>query len=161
MNAQTRLSPLTAVEEAQPALSLVAPRRGALPDDPGLVGRDRELRALEDFLREARAHGAARVVCGHAGAGKSALLEATVQAAATGMRVLRCTGIRGSYPPDLSGLLQIVWPVLADPHRPDTAGLLDALERVLVDGAPAPGGPSWLPFAVLRVLESVSRAGQP
>ncbi|MFF8911588.1 AAA family ATPase [Streptomyces olivaceoviridis] len=161
MNAQTRLSPLTAVEEAQPALSLVAPRRGALPDDPGLVGRAQELRALEDFLREARAHGAARVVCGHAGAGKSALLEATVQAAATGMRVLRCTGIRGSYPPDLSGLLQIVWPVLADPHRPDAAGPLDALERVLVDGAPAPGGPSWLPFAVLRVLESVSRAGQP
>lgn len=162
MNAQTRLSPLTAVEEAQPALSLVAPRRGALPDDPGLVGRDRELRALEEFLREARAHGAARVLCGHPGAGKSALLEAAVQAAAaTGMRVLRCTGIRGGYPPDLSGLLQIVWPVLTGPHRPDAAGPLDALERVLVDGAPAPGGTSWLPFAVLRVLESVSRAGQP
>ncbi|MFE1450645.1 AAA family ATPase [Streptomyces olivaceoviridis] len=162
MNAQTRLSPLTAVEEAQPALSLVAPRRGALPGDPGLVGRDRELRALEEFLREARAHGAARVLCGHPGAGKSALLEAAVQAAAaTGMRVLRCTGIRGGYPPDLSGLLQIVWPVLTGPHGPDAAGPLDALERVLVDGAPAPGGTSWLPFAVLRVLESVSRAGQP
>lgn len=164
MNAQTRLSPLTAIEEVQPALSLVTPRRGALPDDPGLVGRDPELRALEDFLREARAHGSARVVCGHAGAGKSALLEATVRAAAaTGMRVLRCTGIRGSNPPDLSGLLQIVWPVLSDPHPHGSpaAGTLDALERVLVDGAPAPGGPSWLPFAVLRVLESVSRAGQP
>ncbi|WP_031031580.1 helix-turn-helix transcriptional regulator [Streptomyces sp. NRRL WC-3725] len=162
MNARTRLSPLTTVEEAQPALSLVAPRRGALPDDPGLVGRDPELRALKDFLREARAHGAARVVCGHAGAGKSALLEATVQAAvATGMRVLRCTGIRGGNPPGLSGLLQIVRPLLADPHRSPAAGPLDAVERVLVDGAPAPGGPSWLPFAVVRVLESVNRAGQP
>ncbi|WP_225814580.1 AAA family ATPase [Streptomyces spinosus] len=161
MNAQTRLSPLVTVEEAQPALSLVTPRRGALSDGPGLVGRDPELRALEDFLREASAHGAARVVCGHAGAGKSALLEATVQAAAGGMRVLRCTGIRGGNPPDLSGLLQILWPVLANPYGSSAAGPLDAVERVLVDGAPAPGGPSWLPFAVLRILESVSRAGQP
>ncbi len=161
MTAQTSLSPLTTVEEAQSPLSLVAPRRTALPDDPGLVGRDPELRALRGFLREARAHGAARVVCGHAGAGKSALLEATVQAAvATGMRVLRCTGIRGGNPPDLSGLLQIVRPLLADPHRSPAAGLLDTVERVLVDGAPTPGR-SWLPFAVVRVLESVSRAGQP
>lgn len=155
------------------------------PGDPGFVGRADELRVLEDFLVEAAARGAARVVCGQAGAGKSALLEATVRAArAGGMRVLRCAGIRGGNPSDLFGLLQIVWPVLADPagpadpHRPPTADDarypvdldatdLDAtdlaeLVRVLVDGAPAPGGgQSWPAFAVLEVLAAVSRAGQP
>ncbi|MFF4838272.1 AAA family ATPase [Streptomyces sp. NPDC001315] len=161
MNAQTRLSPLTAGEAGHHTLSLVTPLPETLPEDAGLVGRDGEVRALQDFLREATAHGAARVVCGHAGSGKSALLEAAVQAAtAAGMRVLRCAGIRGSNPSDLSGLLQIVWPVLGTPGRSLTGGRLDALEMLLVDGSPAPGGRSRLSFAVLEVLESVS-AGQP
>ncbi|MFF4354832.1 AAA family ATPase [Streptomyces sp. NPDC001530] len=178
MNAQGRFSSLAADENGQPAPSLAPLLHQAGPGDPGFVGRAAELRALRDFLVEATDRGAALVVCGQAGAGKSALLEATVQAArADGMRVLRCAGIRGSNPPDLSGLLQIVWPVLAnpadptdpaDPHRSPTADDvgdavdLDALVRVLVDGAPAPGGGhSWLAFAVLEVLAAVSRAGQP
>lgn len=161
MNAQTRLSPLTAGQEGQHTLSLVTPLPGALPENSGLVGRDPELRALQDFLREVTAHGAARVVWGHAGSGKSALLEAAVQAAtAAGMRVLRCAGIRGSNPPDLSGLLQIVWPVLGTPGRSPAAGRLEALEMLLVDGAPTHGGWARLSFAVLDVLESVG-AGQP
>ncbi|WLW57298.1 AAA family ATPase [Streptomyces sp. YU58] len=154
-----------------------------LTGDPGFVGRAAELPALENFLHEATVEGGARMVCGQAGAGKSALLDATVRAAgAAGMRVLRCAGIRGSHPPDLSGVLQIVWPVLADPHRsphrsphrpptaaddpPEAVDLaapdLDALVRVLVDGAPVPGdGRSWPAFAVLETLVAVSRAGHP
>ncbi|MEU2424069.1 AAA family ATPase [Streptomyces sp. NPDC007851] len=159
MNAQSRLSSPT-VGQAEPhTLSLVAPLVEAPP--AGLVGRDGELRALRDFLREATAHGAARLVSGHAGSGKSALLEAVVQDATTaGMRVLRCAGIRGGEPSDLSGLLQLVWPVLGTPGRSSCAGRLDALELLLVDGAPAPGERSRLSFAVLDVLEAAG-AGQP
>lgn len=171
MNAQGRFSPRPAAEDAD--------AHRTRPADPGLVGRTAELRALRDFLieattqptpaRDTTAQGAVRVMRGQAGAGKSALLEATVQAAtATGMRVLRCAGIRGSNPPDLSGLLQILWPVLADPHRPPTTADslttldLDTLSSVLVDGAPAPGdGHSWLSFATLEALTAVSHAGQP
>ncbi|MFF8381225.1 AAA family ATPase [Streptomyces sp. NPDC015661] len=163
MNAQTGPSARPAAGGRQATTSLGGSLRGSLRGSPGLLGRDPELLALKEFLREAAAHGATRVVCGEAGAGKSTLLEATVHAAtATGMRVLRCAGIRGATSPDLSGLLQIVWPVLAAPRRSSPASEpLDALERVLVDGAPAPGGRAWLPFAVLEVLVSVSRAGQP
>jgi DNA-binding NarL/FixJ family response regulator/tetratricopeptide (TPR) repeat protein len=155
MNAQTGLSPLGAGQEGP--LSPVA----LLPELPrgswGLVGRDVELRALRDFLREATAHGAARVLCGHAGSGKSALLNAAVElATAAGVRVLRCTGIRGSNPSDLSGLLQIVWPVLGSPAWSLAAGRLEALETLLVDGAPARVGRAQLSFAVLDVLESAS-----
>ncbi|MFJ2241799.1 LuxR C-terminal-related transcriptional regulator [Streptomyces sp. NPDC087859] len=168
MNAQGRFS-LRPAEDADPTASPASFAHRTRPVDPGFVGRAAELRALRDFLIEATAQGAVRVMYGQAGAGKSVLLEATVQAAtATGMRVLRCAGIRGSKPPDLSGLLQILWPVLADPHRPPTtAGSLaavdlDTLTGVLVDGAPAPGGgPSWLSFAALEVLTAVSHAGQP
>ncbi|MFJ7495080.1 AAA family ATPase [Streptomyces sp. NPDC097727] len=155
MNAQTGLPPLDAGREGP--LSPVAP----LPELPtaswGLVGRDVELRALRDFLREATAHGATRVLSGHAGSGKSALLKAAVElATAAGVRVLHCTGIRGSNPSDLAGLLQIVWPVLESPAWSLAAGRLEALETLLVDGAPARGGRAQLSFAVLDALESAS-----
>ncbi|MEW2294760.1 AAA family ATPase [Streptomyces sp. NPDC006743] len=162
MNAQVEISPRTAGTEGRQAPLPVPAPPGTLPGEAGLVGRDRELRALGTFLRQALENGAARVLRGHAGAGKSALLDACVErAAATGMRVLRCTGIRGGNPSDLSGLLQIVWPVLASPGWSSAAGRLRALEMLLLDGAAShQGNRSQLPFAVLRVLESVS-ADQP
>ncbi|MFH8625979.1 AAA family ATPase [Streptomyces vietnamensis] len=129
--------------------------------DTVIIGRDAELRTLQDLLLEATVHGATRVVCGHAGSGKSALLQTAVQAATTaGLRVLRGGGIRGSKPADLSGLLQIVWPVLGTPSRSLGGGRLDALEMLLVDGAPHPAGRSRLAFAVLEMLETLS-AEQP
>ncbi|MFE4452928.1 AAA family ATPase [Streptomyces sp. NPDC056796] len=134
---------------------------GTVFPESGLVGRDAELRAVRDFLGEAKDLGAARVVYGHAGSGKSALLKAAVRAAtAAGTRVLRCAGIRGGAPSDLSGLLQIVRPVLGGPAPRLPAGRLDTLRTLLVDGVPAESGRSSLSFAVLEVLESVS-AGRP
>lgn len=161
MNVQTEVSPRAAGEEGRDGPSRVAPLPRRAPGDSALVGRDRELRELHAFLREAVVRGATRVLCGHAGSGKSELLEAGVgMAAASGMRVLRCTGIRGGDPSDLSGLLQIIWPVLGSLRRSLTAGQLRALEMLLADGAPALGDGPQLPFAVLGVLESVS-AKQP
>ncbi|CAL9280417.1 AAA family ATPase [Streptomyces sp. SudanB182_2057] len=165
MNARTRLSSLAPAPERRRALTLVTPVGGTPGSGSVLVGRDPELRALREFLREGAAGGAARVLCGPAGTGKSALLEATVQAAAaTGMRVLRCAGTRDGDPPDPSdpsGLRRLVWPVLAGPRRPSIAGRSDAVRQVLADGGPGRGGRSWLSFAVLGLLESVSDTGQP
>ncbi|MFD8611826.1 AAA family ATPase [Streptomyces sp. NPDC059631] len=163
MNAQTEIPPAPAgTREHRPVPPLAAALTRRAPGDPGLVGRERELRELDGFLRESLERGAARVLCGHAGSGKSALLDACVErATAAGIRVLRCTGIRGGHPSELSGLLQIVWPVLGTPGWSSAAGRLRALEMLLIDGAAAPRDDrSLLPFAVLRVLESVS-AEQP
>lgn len=141
------------------ALTLVVPFTGSLPADSGLVGRDAELAALRDFLREAAAGGAAQVVTGHAGSGKTELLEATVgMATAAGMRVLRCAGARGGNPPDLSGLLQAMWPVLEGPDLPVTAQERHALEMALVEDSAHPDGRARLPFAVLETLGRVAAA---
>ncbi|PWI15816.1 transcriptional regulator [Streptomyces sp. Act143] len=109
--------------------------------DLGFVGRTAELGALREALVAATTpaatatdQGAALVLSGQPGTGKSALLEAAVRAARTGgMRVLRCAGIRGSNPPDLSGLLQTVWPVL--PDALDQADGLDPADAARPAGA--------------------------
>ncbi|MEV0850156.1 LuxR family transcriptional regulator [Streptomyces sp. NPDC049954] len=156
MNAQTEVSPFAAGKEDRDGPSHMAPLSRRPPGHPALVGRDRELRELHAFLREAVVRGATRVLRGHPGSGKSELLEATVgMAAACGMRVLRCTGIRGGDPSELSGLLQIIWPVLGGLRRSLTAGQSQTLE-MLLDGVPARDDGPRLPFAVLGVLESVS-----
>lgn len=159
MNALTELYPLRTEQQDPPSLSLVGSPRG-LPTGPGLVGREPELRELKEFLREAR-HGAARVLCGHAGSGKSTLLDAAVElATAAGTRVLRCTGIHGGTPPELSGLRQVVWPVLGSQRWSLAPGQLHALEMLLVDGALTERDRARLPFTVLGVLETLS-ARQP
>lgn len=161
MNAQIELPFFTAVEEDRPAPSPVTALPRQPPRHSGLVGRESELRELRGFLREAMAHGAARVLRGHAGSGKSELLEAGVgMAASASMRVLRCTGIRGGTAPDLSGLLQIVRPALRGLRRSSADGRLPCLETMLADGVPTQDDRSRLPYAVLGVLESIS-AGQP
>ncbi|MFI9834554.1 AAA family ATPase [Streptomyces sp. NPDC051913] len=121
-----------------------------------LVGRDDELRALETFLRQGLVGGAARTVYGTAGAGKSELLEAGVEAAAgAGLRVLRCAGVRGAGPGPRAGLLQLMWPLLDGPPPACGPGPLRDLEALLLDNAPGAGG-TPLPFLVLGALESAA-----
>ncbi|MCQ4212942.1 AAA family ATPase [Streptomyces longispororuber] len=138
--------------------------RAARPGQPGslprgeLVGRDAELRALAEFVRQATPHGAVRVLSGQAGAGRSALLEAAVSAAiAAGVRVLRCSGVRGAVPVALSGLRQILWPLLDTRARSLTGSPSDVLEMLLADAVPAAGGRSRLAFGVLEMLEEAAR----
>ncbi len=127
----------------------------------GIIGRDVELRVLRDLLLEATVHGATRVVCGDAGSGKSTLLEATVRAATgAGLRVLRGAGIRGGNPSELSGLLQIVWPILETPGRSLDSRRFETLRMLFVDGALRSADRSRLAFAVLELLETVG-AEQP
>ncbi|WP_428957141.1 AAA family ATPase [Streptomyces sp. cg35] len=124
-----------------------------------LIGRDAELDALRAFVHDARTDGAALVVSGVAGSGKSEFLDVGVElAVAAGVRVLRCDGVRGTRPPELAGLLQILWPILGDARRPLNDRQFQALEALLVDGAPAETDRARLPYTVLGVLEAVSAA---
>ncbi|WP_420031610.1 LuxR C-terminal-related transcriptional regulator [Streptomyces sp. cg28] len=155
----TRIDTLSA---AGPEFGRRIPRPvGAADHDPAgparLVGRDAHLALLRTFVRDASSAGAARVIRGAAGSGKSELLEAGVAlGTAAGMSVLRCAGVRGGTPSDLSGLLRMLWPLLGDARLPSDSGHLEALEALLVDGAPGRRDRDRLPFTVLKVLESVS-----
>lgn len=85
----------------------------------GLVGRDRELAALREFVDNARADGGALVVVGEAGVGKTALLEAVAAAAAvTGTRILRASGVEFEAEVSFAGLHQLLSPI-----APQLAGL--------------------------------------
>ncbi len=156
MNAHTEAPSLALAvgEEGRPAPSSAASLLSSTSGTGGLVGREPELRELRDFLREALAGGAARVVCAGAGSGKSELLEACVEMVGADMHVLRCAGVRTGNNPDLSGLLQVAWAILGGLRRSLDARQCRVLERLVVDG----GGVdrTRLSFAVLGVLESVS-----
>jgi DNA-binding CsgD family transcriptional regulator len=80
---------------------------------PELLGRDRELGELRDFLRVATARGGVRLVTGEAGAGKSTLLTVAVRTATeeTGARVLRASGVEFEADLVYAGLHQLLLPV--------------------------------------------------
>ncbi|MGW4550325.1 AAA family ATPase [Streptomyces violaceorubidus] len=144
-----------AVPPPAPLPPLAAAVRGR-PVADRLVGRDGELGAMEAFLRQGLAGGATRTVYGTAGAGKSELLEAGVEAAAgAGLRVLRCAGARGAGAAPRSGLLQLMWPLLDGPPSARGAGPLRDLEELLLDCASGADG-TPLPFLVLGALESAA-----
>jgi DNA-binding CsgD family transcriptional regulator len=80
--------------------------------DP-IFGRERELARLEQLVDGASEHGAALLVRGEAGIGKSTLLAAASRRAeAAGMRVLRATGVQSEAQLPFAGLHQLVLPVL-------------------------------------------------
>ncbi|MBB5128176.1 ATP-binding protein [Streptomyces griseoloalbus] len=78
-----------------------------------LYGRSTELAALEDLIATARrGHSGALVLRGEAGIGKTALLDCAVEvASASGVRVLRVTGIEPEADLAFGGLVQLLWPV--------------------------------------------------
>ena len=83
-----------------------------------LIGRDRELATLGSFLGEAVGEGATLLLTGDPGVGKTALLAAAAEMAATdGVRVIR--GGAAEYETDVSfaGLHQLVDPLSEDLGR--------------------------------------------
>lgn len=79
-----------------------------------LVGRERELAALERFLDGAAREGTALVVVGDAGMGKTALLDvAERQAGQRATRVLRASGVEFEAELSFAGLHQLLLPVAA------------------------------------------------
>ena len=78
-----------------------------------LYGRDVERTAIKTLLDGARAgRGGVLVLRGQAGAGKSALLNDAV-AAATGMHVLRATGVESELELPFAALHQLLRPALS------------------------------------------------
>ncbi|WP_238006860.1 AAA family ATPase [Dactylosporangium sp. AC04546] len=122
--------------------------------EPVMHGRDRELAAVADLLGGARAaRGAALVVRGHAGIGKTMLLAAARHAAAeAGMTVLQTNGAEAEAALPFAGLHQLLAPLLGNQVR---RGLR---------GAFGPGAAGASLFSVgLAVLELLSEhaAGTP
>jgi len=105
-----------------------------------IVGRDRELAAVLDLIQPGPTAGAARVLLGDAGIGKSTLLEAAAgRARACGWRVLRADGSERETGLAFAALHQLLHPVLGGvrelPSR-QRAALLSAFG--VADDATAP-----------------------
>lgn len=82
-----------------------------------LVGREGERRLIAGLVATARVGaGAALVLCGEAGIGKTALLD-DAAASATGLRLLRATGTRTEAGVPFGGLLQLLRPALVHLDR--------------------------------------------
>ncbi len=129
---------------------------------PEIVGREAELRSLEDFLDRAQSGHASLVVSGEPGIGKSVLWQAGVaRAEQRAMRVLTATGIaaEASYSfavlSDLLGeVLDETLPSLAPPRR----AALEAGLLLAGPGTEAPD-PRAIALAFLDVLGAVAEAG--
>ncbi|MGW3283471.1 AAA family ATPase [Streptomyces sp. NPDC001002] len=97
-------------------------------DEPGLLGRDEQLRVLREMLGRLPEAGGALVLQGGPGVGKTALLRAAAdQARTAGRRILEVTG-RGDDTP-FSGLREVLRPLLG------TADALPAGQSALLRSA--------------------------
>jgi hypothetical protein len=98
---------------AQNAEIAVLPAQPSLQPTSVLLGREAELRVLESLLAPPADGGAALLVRGEAGIGKSALLrEASRRATDRGMLVLRTAGVQSEARLAFAGLHQLLHPIL-------------------------------------------------
>ena len=106
---------MSAMTAADTSLTLDLPVPAVSRDDRGarLIGRGREREALAGLLAEVGVRGAALVVRGEPGIGKSALLgETTGAGAGRGMLVLGTSGVQSEAGLAFAGLHQLLRPVL-------------------------------------------------
>ncbi|MEV6844876.1 AAA family ATPase [Actinoplanes sp. NPDC051411] len=124
-----------------------------MPDT--LIGRERELRMLGSLIDCAAVRGAALVLVGEPGAGKSVLLEWTArEAESRGTLVLRATGTDVGAP-RFSGLTRAVVPLMAHADRL-TATHRQALEVALGLAEGPPPQSMTVAQAVLALLLAAS-----
>jgi hypothetical protein len=121
-----------------------------------LIGREREIETLEQHIDHVHKRGAAILVRGAAGIGKSALLIAARECAREhGMRDLYAIGVQSEMHLPFAGLHQLLRPLLADASdlpEPQRDALLAAFGM-----APAARGPDLFLIA-LAVLNLFSNA---
>jgi DNA-binding CsgD family transcriptional regulator len=125
-----------------------------------LAGRDEDLGVIRAFLDEVSTGGAALLLTGEPGVGKTALLDAAQERAmAAGIRVLRAAGARVEADASFSGLSQVLLPL-----GEELAGLSAAQREALkVAQGLAAGRPSdrlVVSNAALALLRRAA-AGQP
>ena len=104
-----------------------------------LIGRDRELAALDAFLGAAAVDGATLVLAGEPGVGKTALLHAAAETATmNGVRVIHCGGVEYESDISFAGLHQLVDPLSDELRRIPRTGR-GVLEVALgIGSGPAP-----------------------
>jgi predicted ATPase len=109
-------------------------------DEDPILGRERELAVFDGLVDGLPERGAALLVRGEPGIGKSALLvEVSRRAEAAGLRVLRTTGVQSEAQLPFAGLHQLVLPVLDHAHRlpsPQHTALLAAFGMTETAAAP-------------------------
>ncbi|WP_054816163.1 helix-turn-helix transcriptional regulator [Nocardia arizonensis] len=124
-----------------------------------LVGRDDEVAAVVQFLDSAARDGAALMITGEPGMGKTAMLDVALDRAAAEFdaRILRAYGAEFEAELSYAGLHQLLLPVspeLADLPEPNRAALQIALG---MDDGPAPDR-LLLTTAVLTLLQRLARS---
>ncbi len=121
----------------------------------GLIGRDAEIAQLEAALAGAVEHGAALLVIGEAGIGKTSLLDTAVKHARNrGYRVLAVTGLESEAQLPYAGLHQLLQPVLESAGSlpvPQRSALLTALGM----RAGAPPEMFLVALATLNLIDGV------
>ena len=141
-----------------------------------ILGRDEDLAAVTGLLDGARAErGAATVVRGEGGVGKSALL-AEAGALATGMTVLRAVGVESEAELPFASLHQVLAPGLdrldrlPTPHAEALRGAFgmsadrDSHDRFLISLAPSacsPTSPHSVPRSTVSSTSPATRATTP
>jgi DNA-binding CsgD family transcriptional regulator len=104
-----------------------------------LFGRDDDIGIVRSFLDSAASHGAALLLSGEAGVGKSAMLDVTEKiAAAAGTRVLRAAGVQFTAEVSFSGLDQLLSPVRSEFGRLSIADHAALSVALGLGGGPAP-----------------------
>jgi DNA-binding CsgD family transcriptional regulator len=126
------------------------------PASVPLVGRDEDLAFIHSFFGNAEVQGAALLLTGEAGVGKSAVLDAVAaRAAGEGTRVLRAAGAQFEADIGYAGLNQLLLPlfedfdILDDVHR-------DALRVTVGIGSGPPPDRLLASTAVLLLLRLMS-----
>src|SRR3954454_5678283 len=95
-----------------------------------LYGREPEMDAFDALLEGLESHGAAVIVRGEAGIGKSALLDAVaLRGQLRGMAVLRATGVPSEADLPFAGLHQLLHARMAD------LGRLPVPQRIALESA--------------------------
>ena len=135
-------------------MSQQPPREGLESDGP-LFGRDAEQERVRAFCHDAGTGGAALVLTGEPGVGKSALLETAVeQVVATGGRVIRATGLQFQTAVTFAGLDQLVAPL-----RAQLDDISPSYRRALMVALGLAGGPaSVFPVVCNAALSLFRRA---
>jgi DNA-binding CsgD family transcriptional regulator len=124
-----------------------------------LTGRDADLDVVRMFLDDASASGAALLLTGEPGVGKTALLDAAHDAAmAAGFRVLRAAGVEFEADVSFSGLNQVLLP-LGDELAELSATYRDALKVALGLSAGPPSDRLVISNAALALLRQATVAG--
>jgi DNA-binding CsgD family transcriptional regulator len=104
-----------------------------------LSGRSREMQGLEAFMAQARSFGAALLVTGDPGIGKTELLSAAARRwTAAGGRVIRSSGVQFEAEVSYAGLHQVLSPLLSGLPRLEPSAAAALTSALGLGGGTAP-----------------------